>query len=129
VVVETWDGKIVHLPNTEVLANPMVNDTHSGTRRSEIEVRVESTDVQGTCDRLLALVASAPGVVGHPAPMVFVTAVDPERVTTLVQFWHQPSNANAVTSAVIKAVAAGTEGAMTAIAPRPMAPFTPPPKV
>jgi hypothetical protein len=30
---------------------------------------------------------------------------------------------------VIKAIAAGTEGATTAISPRPMAPFTPPPKI
>jgi small-conductance mechanosensitive channel len=119
----------VHLPNSEVLANPLVNDTHSGARRSEIEVRVESTDVHATCDAILAAVRDVRGVVRSPAPMVYVTAIDPDRVTTMVHFWHQPSSSLAVTSNVITALADAGLGPTTAISPRPAAPFTPSPRV
>jgi small conductance mechanosensitive channel len=129
VVIETWDGKLVHLPNSEVLANPLVNDTNRGVRRSEIEVRVESTDVEGTRRRILEATRSAEGVLTEPEPMANLTAVDPDRVTTLVQFWHDPNSSRLVTSNVIASIAKSLPGVSTAIAPRPVAPLTPPPRV
>lgn len=129
VVVETWDGRIVHLPNSEVLANPLVNDTNRGVRRSEVEVRVESADVEGTRRRILEATRSAEGVLTEPEPVVNLTAVDPDRVTTLVQFWHEPPSGRWVTSNVIASIVTVLPGVSTAISPRPTVPLTPPPRV
>ena len=87
------------------------------------------TDVTGTRDHLLAVTGTAPGVLATPEPKVHVTAVDPDRVTTLVQFWHAPSEGTAVVSSVITALAGSLDATMTAVSPRPMAPFTPPPRL
>jgi small-conductance mechanosensitive channel len=129
VVVETWDGKLVHLPNSEVLNNPLVNDTHRGARRSELEVRVASRDARSTREAVLRAVTSASGVLSDPEPRVYLTAIDPDRVTTLVHFWHAPSVSFSVTSDVLSALSVAGLGTMTAISPRPIAPFTPSPTV
>ena len=57
VVIETFDGRTVHLPNSEVLGDPLINHSTKGARRSEVEVRVRSKDVEGTGQRLIATVA------------------------------------------------------------------------
>ena len=47
VVIETFDGRTVHLPNSEVLGDPLINHSTKGARRSEVEVRVRSKDSRG----------------------------------------------------------------------------------
>ena len=43
VVIETFDGRMVHLPNSKVLDEPLANHTLLGARRADVEVRVERT--------------------------------------------------------------------------------------
>jgi small conductance mechanosensitive channel len=130
VVIETFDGRTVHLPNSEVLGDPLINHSTKGARRSEVEVRVRSKDVEGTGQRLIETVADVSGVLPDPKPAVFVTAIDPVRVTALVHFWHQPADGLTVRTDVIRALAAAgrerTEMA-TIVAPQPAAPLTPSP--
>jgi small-conductance mechanosensitive channel len=105
VVVETFDGRLAHLPNSEVLGEPLLNHTEHGARRSEVEVRVRSHDLDAVTEWLHETVGSTSGVMADPAPVVYLTGVDPVRVTALVQFWHDPANGYAVRSAVIEALA------------------------
>ena len=42
-MIETFDGRMVHLPNSKVLDEPLANHTLVGARRAEVEVRVEHT--------------------------------------------------------------------------------------
>ena len=130
VVIETFDGRTVHLPNSEVLGDPLINHSTKGARRSEVEVRVRSKDVEGTGQRLIETVADVSGVLPEPKPAVFLTAIDPMRVTALVHFWHQPADGLTVRTDVIRALAAAgrerTEMA-TIVAPQPPAPLTPSP--
>ena len=130
VVIETFDGRTVHLPNSEVLGDPLINHSTKGARRSEVEVRVRSKDVEGTGQRLIETVADVSGVLPEPKPAVFLTAIDPVRVTALVHFWHQPADGLTVRTDVIRALAAAgrerTEMA-TIVAPQPTAPLTPSP--
>jgi small-conductance mechanosensitive channel len=132
VVVETADGRLVHLPNAELLDNPLVNNTVAGARRSEIEVRMESHDPVAARRRIMAATAAVDGVLTDPAPMGLFTAVEPDRVTVRVRFWHDPMAGVTVTSDVVQAVAAAVThdgGTGTAVAPPPVAPLTPSPKV
>jgi small-conductance mechanosensitive channel len=129
VVVKTFDGRLVHLPNSEVLGNPLLNHTEHGARRSEVEVRLRSRDFEGIRTWLADTVTSAPGVMTDPAPAVYLTGSDPVRVTALVQFWHDPDDGYSVRSAVIDALAAAradTEMA-TIVTPQPAPPLAPTP--
>ncbi len=130
VVIETFDGRTVHLPNSEVLGDPLINHSTKGARRSEVEVRVRSKDVEGTGQRLIETVADVSGVLPEPKPAVFLTAIDSVRVTALVHFWHQPADGLTVRTDVIRALAAAgrerTEMA-TIVSPQPAAPLTPSP--
>jgi small-conductance mechanosensitive channel len=129
VVVETFDGRLVHLPNSEVLSEPLLNHTEQGARRSEVEVRVRSRDFEEIRNWLVGTVASAPGVMTDPAPAVYLTGSDPLRMTALVQFWHDPDNGYSVRSAVIDALAAArTDNEMvTIVTPQPAPPLAPTP--
>jgi small-conductance mechanosensitive channel len=130
VVVETFDGRLVHLPNAEVLSEPLLNHTEHGARRSEVEVRVRSRDSEQIRAWLSETVGLAPGVMSDPAPVVYLTGADPVRVTALVQFWHDPDNGYSVRSGVIDALASAGEDRTeiaTLVTPPPPAPLAPTP--
>jgi small-conductance mechanosensitive channel len=132
VVVETFDGRLAHLPNSEVLSEPLLNHSEHGARRSEVEVRVRSRDYGELKRWISETVGSVPGVMTDPAPAVYLTGVDPVRVTALVQFWHDPDSGYSVRTAVIDLLAeAGrhrTEMA-TVVTPPPATPLAPTPWV
>jgi small-conductance mechanosensitive channel len=127
VVVETFDGRLAHLPNSEVLSEPLLNHSEHGARRSEVEVRVRSRDLEQTRAWITDTLRSVPGVMSDPAPAVYLTGVDPVRVTALVQFWHDPDNGYSVRTAVIDSLSrAGKDRPETATIvtppPTPQAP-------
>ena len=104
VVIETDDGRTVHLPNAKVLDSPLVNSSTHAARRTEIHVHSAGVDdVDGTIARLLAVAAQGEGVLADPAPMAVVTSIDHENIMMLVRIWHEPepdSEAAAVTSVI-----------------------------
>lgn len=113
VVIRTYDGLTVHVPNSKFLSDVIVNDTTYGARRSAVRVSVERGDAAVADLLRLArdAAASAPGVHDDPAVATVLEAVSPERLTTVVQFWHDPSVGVVTTAAVIGAVAAALEDA------------------
>jgi small conductance mechanosensitive channel len=130
VVLETFDGRQAHLPNSEVLSNPLVNHSSKEARRSEVEVRIRSRDFEQTKHRLVDAVGVVAGVLPEPPPTVHLTSIDPVRITALVHFWHDPDDGLTVRSDVILALAgAGQERTemATIVTPQPAAPLTPAP--
>jgi small conductance mechanosensitive channel len=130
VIIETFDGRTVHLPNSEVLGDPLINNSTKGKRRSEMEVRVRSRDTEVTTQWLVDTVATASGVLSNPPPVVFLTSVDSVRVTALVHFWHDPNDGLSVRSDVIRSLAlAGKERTeiATVVTPPPPPPLAPSP--
>ena len=106
VVIETDDGQTVHLPNSKVLDNPIVNNSTTAAHRTEVEVRsAGSDDVDATVEAILAATTAVAGVLADPAPVVLVRAIAPEEVTTVVRFWHDPSSGALVASAVVRGIA------------------------
>ena len=73
VVLETYDGRTVHVPNGRMIAEPIVNNSTRGLRRSEVQVRAERSEgpVDAELARLGEVVASASGVAANRlrAPM------------------------------------------------------------
>ena len=109
-----------------------INHIDEGARRSEVEVRVrfEGMSTETGPETHRNSLADVPGVLSEPKPAVFLTAIDPVRVTALVHFWHQPADGLTVRTDVIRALAAAgrerTEMA-TIVTPQPAAPLTPSP--
>jgi len=107
VVIETFDGAVVHLPNADTLDNPIVNRSTTAGRRSSVEVRADRAPVPA--DQLLATVhdvtAGVDGVLADPAVATSLTGIDETRTTVLVTFWHDPTASAAVSSSVVAAIA------------------------
>jgi len=133
VILEGWDRRRIHIPNSTVLQNPLVNHTAHDTRRSEVEVRLAvSGDVDEAVTAVAETVASVPGVLANRSIDVLFRSIDPERVVIVVRFAHQPAGRVKVTSDVIRAVAVaersrGRDAAV--IAPPPAAALTPRAKI
>ena len=104
VVLETYDGVRVHVPNSAVLSQPLVNGTAVGSRRGAVEVRLAGLRDDEADDVLLPAVTAAPGVLPEPAPDVLYVAADSARTTLLVRYWHGSLDGSAVTSAVVAAL-------------------------
>lgn len=104
VILETYDGVRVHVPNSAVISEPLVNGSALGARRSEVEVRLADLRPGEADDVLLPTVAAVPGVLTAPAPDVLHVAADALRSTLRLRFWHGPTDGAAVSSAVVAAL-------------------------
>lgn len=131
VVIETFDGAVVHLPNSDTLDSPIVNRSTTAGRRSSVEVRADRAGVPA--DQLIATVrdvaAGVEGVRVEPAVTTSLTGIDETRTTVLVTFWHDPSGSTAVSSSVVAAIAtalAERDPSLSVLA-LPLAAPTPPP--
>jgi small-conductance mechanosensitive channel len=106
-VIETLDGAVVHVPNSDTLDNPIVNRSTRSGRRSAIEVKVGRDRIHR--DELLATVrevaSGAEGVHEDPPVVSVLTGIDDQRTTVQVTFWHDPSESTAVSSNVLTALA------------------------
>lgn len=131
VVISTRDGRSVHIPNSAVLNNPMVNHSELGGRRSDLEVRVETS---GLIDDIVEAVRQATEQVAEGATepvQVFVRSLSPTHATLEVRVWHAPMLQSKVTSAAVTSIYASLEKlgvASTVVTPIPPVPLTPPAK-
>jgi small conductance mechanosensitive channel len=106
VVIETFDGRTVHLPNSEVLGKPLINRSNLGMRRSEIELTAPAANDLPLA-QVLDAVARTQGVLSDPGPDVLVTSVGPETITLLVRFWHAAEAGAEVSSSVVSGLFSG----------------------
>lgn len=133
VVIETYDGKTVHLPNSQVLEGPVVNNFERHARRTDVEVRAErSDDIEATVAAIRTAVAGAAGVRSDPPPTVALTSAEPHRIAVLVRVWGEPGSELTTGSSVVHDVAEalrklGIDATVTT--PPPPPPFTPPPVI
>ena len=120
VVFETVDGRTAHVSNAKMLAETFTNNSRRSERRSEVQVRVERTDVavEEIVQAMTDAAASVDGV-HHPDTVnVLVVSVSHDRLTARVLYWHDPQEGLGVTSRVVRAVSAriaerGWEGTVT----------------
>lgn len=132
VVLHTVDGRSVHIPNSTMLGEPIVNHSARGMRRSEVQVRIPrtaGTDIPATLTMLTDAANSVDGVHTREHARSLAVTVSPDRLTARVQFWHHPLESVTVTSGVVLAVsqalgAAGLDGTVTSTPGDP--PLTPP---
>jgi small conductance mechanosensitive channel len=102
VVILTGDGQIVHLPNKDVLTNPLVNRTgKDGRRRSSMTFGVAyGTDLGIAEDLLKDAALAVPGVHAEPAPSAWAKDLGETTVDLELRFWHDHATRHNVRSSV-----------------------------
>jgi small-conductance mechanosensitive channel len=96
VVIETNDGRRVHVPNTEVLDGTIENYTSIGRRRSTVEFII---DARNELDPVIAAVGRSlqetDHVLSEPPPLVLIDRLVASSVVMRCDVWHEPSLADA----------------------------------
>jgi small conductance mechanosensitive channel len=102
VVLRQPDGQIVHVPNIEVLQNPIVNQTGDETgRRSSIRLGVAyGTKIDETERMMVEAAGSVDGVREHPAPSVWIASLGDTTIDLELRFWTDYTARHTVPSAV-----------------------------
>lgn len=114
VVLRTGDGQIVHVPNIDVLTNPIVNRTgEEGIRRSSLSFGVAyGTDLDAVEKQLVDVVSSVDGVIVEPKPpTAWIAELGDTTVNIEVRFWHQYTPRHQVRSDVADVCLAALDSA------------------
>ena len=109
VVIETADGRTVHVPNADVVNETIENFSALGRRRSTFEVTVDArTDLDQVIGTIERSVASITDVLDEPPPMVALAGVVGRYVVLQVRVWHGPLLAaeRSTVSAAVRGVVA-----------------------
>ncbi|HET6793200.1 MAG TPA: mechanosensitive ion channel family protein [Acidimicrobiales bacterium] len=95
VLLRTFDGERVRVPSSLVLNAPIVNYTTHGSRRTTVKVGISyDADLPATRELLRQAARQVDGVLHHPAPEVWVTALGDYAVELAVQTWHVSHDMN-----------------------------------
>lgn len=90
-VIQTLDRRTVYVPNTDVLAGPIVVFTKPERRRSSLEVWVNyQTDIEDVSRLLVDTVSGIDGVHRDPAPYVIPSGFEDGRCQLILKWWHDP---------------------------------------
>jgi small conductance mechanosensitive channel len=86
--MKALDGRIVTLPNADVLAHPIVNYTRASRRRIELPVGVDyDTDTELARKTVLDVLQNIPGFVAEPSPTVAFSTFGTSALELNTYFW------------------------------------------
>jgi len=89
------DGRIVSIPNAEVLAHPIINYTRAERRRIELPVGVAySTDPETARKAVLEAIPNVPGYMAEPAPIIGFSNFGDSALQLDTYFWIDTSKTN-----------------------------------
>jgi len=134
VVIRTRDGRTIHIPNSMLLQQPLINHSEAGARRSEVEVRavVAPDALDDFTDAVSAALEAVDGIHTRERARILFSRISDEHVALTVQFWHHPTAGPIVLSRVVRTIGdlmrdrSITGTVQSGIPP---APLTPPPAV
>lgn len=106
--METTDGRIVTLPNANILSNPIINYTRARRLRVDLNLSLPlTTDPRTTQQLVLDAIQSVPGFVSEPAPAVVFNSLTSSAVELIINFWidtAQNKTVNAKDAALLKII-------------------------
>lgn len=113
--IRTYDGRLVVVPNAELLTSRVVNNTASPVRRAMVAVTLEhSIDLAQVTSILLDAASAVEGVLPTPPPVVRLGALSTDGITAEVRFWTDSrrsdfvATVSAVRASVIRGLRHGT---------------------
>ncbi|MBT8216787.1 MAG: mechanosensitive ion channel family protein [Acidimicrobiia bacterium] len=84
-----FDGVRVHIPNSAVWSNPIVNFTELRQMRTSFDVGVSyNTDLDAAREVILEVMAGIHEVSAEPAPEAFVNEFGDSGINFVLRFWH-----------------------------------------
>ncbi|MBI4760831.1 MAG: mechanosensitive ion channel family protein [Chloroflexota bacterium] len=93
--LKALDGRIVSIPNAEILAHPIVNYTRAERRRVELPVGVGyAADTDAARRAVLEAIRQVPGFVAEPAPMVGFSNFGDSALELIAYFWIDAAQTN-----------------------------------
>lgn len=93
--LKALDGRIVSIPNADILAHPIVNYTRAERRRVELPVGVGyATDTETARRVVLEALQGVPGFVPEPAPMVGFSNFGDSALELNTYFWIDAAQTN-----------------------------------
>ncbi len=82
------DGRVVILPNADVLANPIVNYSRANQRRVELSLNLSHTSEPHTVRQIvLNAIQSVPGFVAEPEPVIIFNSLTDHALELNANFW------------------------------------------
>jgi small conductance mechanosensitive channel len=118
VIIDTTDGRRVHVPNSDVLNRPIVNYTVRGRRRSSFDVTLRwDTDLDLAVSTMRLALSKVEEIESDPPPEVQVAGAIGGLVVIRSLVWHapEPSAERAALDAGLRAVIVGVEAAGLAL--------------
>jgi small conductance mechanosensitive channel len=112
--LQTYDGRLVYIPNQEMFRSSITNNTASPVRRSSAMVGISyEADIEKATAIIRGAVAQVDGVESLPDPMVLVRELGPSTVKLEIWFWVNSRRQSflEVTSRVLQAIKSALEGA------------------
>lgn len=89
------DGRIISIPNAEVLAHPIINYTRAERRRIELPVGVGyGTDTELARKVVLDAIQNVPGYIAEPGPIVGFSTFGDSALQLDTYFWIDTSKTN-----------------------------------
>ena len=86
--MQTFDGRMVSIPNATVLTSPVINFTRASRLRVDVPLEVSpGADLEATRQIVLDAIRDAPGVVSEPAPSVVFEQIAGTSIALVGSFW------------------------------------------
>jgi small conductance mechanosensitive channel len=86
--MRTWDGRIVIIPNSDVLSNTITNFTRAKKRRIDVPAGIAyDSDPETARQTILEAVRSIPGLLDNPAPSVAYDKFGDSALGLTLYFW------------------------------------------
>jgi small-conductance mechanosensitive channel len=105
VVIETDDHRTVHVPNRQVVDDPIVSYTNMPIRRSEVDVGVAyDTDISAVQALLAEATARVDGVLPEKTPQAFIHEFADSSIGITIHFWHDDGRRIEVRARVAEAI-------------------------
>jgi small conductance mechanosensitive channel len=95
--IRSLDGRIVSIPNADVLSKPIINYTRASRRRIELPVGVGyGTDTEIARNVVLDALQNVPGYMAEPAPVIGFSNFGDSALQLDTYFWIDMSQTNPV---------------------------------
>ncbi|MBN2555569.1 MAG: mechanosensitive ion channel family protein [Anaerolineales bacterium] len=86
--IMTWDGRHVYIPNSEILASPIINLSRATRRRLEIQAGVAyESDLDKVARIALSTIREIDGVLVDPAPEIKFASLGDFAVNFSLYYW------------------------------------------
>lgn len=95
--IKALDGRIVNIPNADILAGPIINYTRADRRRIELSVGVGyDADMETARRATLEAIRNAPGFVSEPEPLIGFSNFGDSALELNAYFWIDTALTNPI---------------------------------